>query len=357
MQATDSFVFMCMIICSVIKQGYFYTEYLLENDKVCSILLKKRTLWLGYENKSGIIVREEKFFQKIGKHALDCTFTVQGGNGGVVAVIQQMKFRTGQTGSGNTSCIDYVQFSPGDKHDLLSTFNIQFKDSVKWSPQYCGEVDLSNTDGKNLPPMETPNGKEVDAYENNPIGQNTYVEPNGAISVKIHIGEDPVDPSDGVTLKIAFTSFQACRYNMGVYKMCGGPMCIWKDYFDDDVVNCPFIDCTDERPCGTDFNDHKLGIGLVTGLGTKVLLGAVAGIFTMVFVLILFFWAFHYCGFLCSTRPPRNLTELTSVPREEDVRPASCTPLTPVLTPSSGEEKDLPPAYETLFPQGPDSGR
>ncbi|KAL1451744.1 hypothetical protein WDU94_006092 [Cyamophila willieti] len=292
----------------------------------------------------------------MGNRALDCTFTVEGGAGGVVAVIQMMKFRTGLTDSGNSSCIDYVQFSPGDKHDLLSKLNIQIKDSVKWSPQYCGEVDLSNKDGRNLPSMD-PSGKGVDVYENNLIGQNTYVEPSGAINVKVHIGEEPVDPSDGVTFKIVFTSFQACKYNMGAYRMCGGPMCIWKEYFEDGIVNCPFIDCNDERNCGTEYNDHKVGIGLMTGLGTKVLLGAVAGIFTMIFVLILFFWTFHYCGFLCSPRPPRNLTELTSVPREEDVRPPSCTPLTPVLTPSSGEEKDLPPAYETLFPQGPDSER
>lgn len=44
-----------------------------------------------------------------GKYPLDCTFTVEGGSGGVAAVIQLMKFRTSQLEGHNASCVDYVQ--------------------------------------------------------------------------------------------------------------------------------------------------------------------------------------------------------------------------------------------------------
>ncbi|KAI5696879.1 hypothetical protein M8J76_004558 [Diaphorina citri] len=338
-----SVIFFYVIICSIVKQGYLYTEYLLENDNVCSILFDKRILNLGYENKSGIIIRENFLKGLSGKHAWDCLFTVRGGSAGVIAVIQQMKFRTNRTEGHNASCIDFVQFSPADK-TILSQFNIELANSKKWSEPFCGEVNLSGRGGKNLPASE---GKGVDVFhEDSLIGQNTYVDPNGLVDVKIHIGSQPIQPSDNLRLEIAFTSFQDCKYDMGSYRKCGGPICIWREYFEDSIVNCPFVECTDENLCGSDSNDHK---GIATGLGTKVLLGAVAGIFTMVFVLIIFFWTFHYCGFLCSPKPPRHLAELTII--EEAPRPPSCTPLN--AAPAPQEEKDLPPAYETLFPSAP----
>lgn len=36
---------------------------------------------------------------------------------------------------------------------------------------------------------------------------------------------------------------------MGAYKSCGHETCIYKEYFDDEIVNCPFIDCLDESAC------------------------------------------------------------------------------------------------------------
>lgn len=344
---TESVIFACVVFCSIINQAFFYTEYLLESDKLCSIILNKKSIKLGYENKSGIIVRQEKLFNTMtGKYPFDCMFSVDGGSAGVVAVIQQMKFRTYITEDQNVSCIDYVQFSSGDKN-LLSSLNIQFSNSREWSQKYCGEVDLVNNEGKNMPSTGNMMKTFFGSWE---TGQNTFMETKGSLDVKIHIGPYPSYETHDLALEMAFTSYQECKYNMGSYKMCGttgGPICIWKEYFNDGVVNCPFLDCTDEHPCGVDLNDSK---GIATGLGTKVLLGAVAGIFTMIFVLILFFWTFHYCNFLCGPKPPRNLTELASVPAGEEPVRRSPTCTTP-LAPAQAEEKDLPPAYETLFPE------
>lgn len=37
--------------------------------------------------------------------------------------------------------------------------------------------------------------------------------------------------------------------DMGAYKSCGQKKCIWKEYFNDGIVNCPFPNCVDEGGC------------------------------------------------------------------------------------------------------------
>ncbi len=42
-----------------------------------------------------------------------------------------------------------------------------------------------------------------------------------------------------------------CQFDMGSqYKKCGtADACIWKDFFHDDILNCPYTNCADENGC------------------------------------------------------------------------------------------------------------
>lgn len=111
---------------------------------MCSILFDKRILNLGYENKSGIIIRENFLKGLSGKHAWDCLFTVRGGSAGVIAVIQQMKFRTNRTEGHNASCIDFVQVK---KIKILSILtSISFDGTVSYLPSKWSNILLPKWD-------------------------------------------------------------------------------------------------------------------------------------------------------------------------------------------------------------------
>lgn len=82
-----------------------------------------------------------------------------------------------------------------------------------------------------------------------------------------------------------------------------------------------------------------------TGLATKIMVGAVAGVFTMFIVFIMFLWVFRHCA-ICWNSPTthaQNTTQMRPVPTAEEIQPTA-----PPRSPSM--DKDLPPSYESLFP-------
>lgn len=56
-------------------------------------------------------------------------------------------------------------------------------------------------------------------------------------------------PSHLTNVVKSFWIITECKADMGAYKSCGHETCIYKEYFDDEIVNCPFIDCLDESAC------------------------------------------------------------------------------------------------------------
>lgn len=81
------------------------------------------------------------------------------------------------------------------------------------------------------------------------------------------------------------------------------------------------------------------------GLATKVMVGAVAGVFTMFIVFVMFLWLFRHCS-ICwndSAQSSPNNSHMTPVPTRDDAQPTA-PPGSPSL------DKDLPPSYESLFP-------
>ncbi len=75
------------------------------------------------------------------------------------------------------------------------------------------------------------------------------------------------------------------------------------------------------------------------------MVGAVAGVFTMFIVFVMFLWLFRHCA-PCWNGPVPNAqstTQMRPVPTVEEVQPTA-----PPASPSI--DKDLPPSYESLFP-------
>lgn len=40
-----------------------------------------------------------------------------------------------------------------------------------------------------------------------------------------------------------------CKFDHGLWKTCGGRTCIYKEFFKDGKLNCPFKSCKDENGC------------------------------------------------------------------------------------------------------------
>lgn len=78
---------------------------------------------------------------------------------------------------------------------------------------------------------------------------------------------------------------------------------------------------------------------------TKIMAAAIAGIFTMFIVFFTFLWLTRQCA-LCwsnSSSNTPNTTQMRPVPTMEYVQP-------PVQPGTPSMDKDLPPSYESLFP-------
>lgn len=40
-----------------------------------------------------------------------------------------------------------------------------------------------------------------------------------------------------------------CAYDNGLWKSCGSRTCIYKNFFQDGKLNCPYKSCKDENSC------------------------------------------------------------------------------------------------------------
>lgn len=82
----------------------------IENDKICSMVLNTKDHILGENNKSGLIIQESSYFNRLShEHKLECHFRIQASfNFGLFAVIQKMNLRRDLN---TNECLDYVQVS------------------------------------------------------------------------------------------------------------------------------------------------------------------------------------------------------------------------------------------------------
>ncbi|KAL1132165.1 hypothetical protein AAG570_010122 [Ranatra chinensis] len=126
-----------------------------------------------------------------------------------------------------------------------------------------------------------------------------------------------------------------CKDTRGAYRYCGGGACIYKEYFEDRVFNCPYKDCLDENGCSVSVTMDGMDSGFE--LNTRVTVTATTSIFLSFFLFLGCIWLCRYFDMLCWSAGP--------APPSSEASPSA--PTTP--SPDS-HDKDLPPAYETLFP-------
>ncbi|KAK7602542.1 hypothetical protein V9T40_008131 [Parthenolecanium corni] len=324
-----------VILQAHVSNSALYTTYSIEADRTCTINgLQPRVLKVS--SKSGAIVEENSYFDRhslSGKYPYKCSFIVDANsNLGIIAVIQEMKLRRDED---THECIDYVQF----RHSNYITvpfvdISVQHKEERPWGAKICGKVDAKKPDISSFNIADATKEKMLPS---------AFVDREGKIDVRIYVANVTRSADTELDLKIAFTAYQPCSdVSSPLYKKCSTPICIWHEYFNDGILNCPYTTCADEGGCQLYV---EAGFRHGTGLATKIMVGAVAGIFTMFIVFVLFLWVFRHCA-ICWNSPTtsaQNTTQMRPVPTAEEIQPTA-----PPGSPSI--DKDLPPSYESLFP-------
>ncbi|RZF45567.1 hypothetical protein LSTR_LSTR010968 [Laodelphax striatellus] len=328
------------------SDSLYYNIHTLEEHKVCNLGsgFKYITKPLIVGETSAVIIKQTSYFREFsGNDEFKCTFVVKASfeNFGIFGVIQKLKLRKDVEAN---KCIDYVEVCEYRENPIERVSGIYYPMCRFPLKRFCGLPSESTDD-------------DVDTLK--PAG---FIAKRGQIAVKIYLAAKRVEPNQTMDVVIAFTSFIPCRRDMGSNKMCSPPVsamvekgggegaCISKVYFNDGVVNCPYSGCADE--CGA--QDAQAGAGGEPSLSTKVTVTAVTSIFLSFFFFLGCIWLCRSCEVLCwsvdglrHAVEVRNNAAAASMTQEDELTPTA--PLPPPAA-ASDHDKDLPPAYETLFP-------
>ncbi|VVC44567.1 Hypothetical protein CINCED_3A016455 [Cinara cedri] len=269
-----SFYFNSLLVLLYSGRTTAYIEKVLENDSVCPMNFFTSNLNLiGREDQSAMVIKDSRYFQHwTGKHEFNCRFTVTSSLGfGIFAVIQHMSFRRNAQGQ----CIDYVQFRHTEKTLTFGEVNIKFKSSQQWGPKMCGTVNGFQVD---VSDDELNNNNNDDTQL-----ENSFIDMRGLIEVRLHLGNKSLDATEELSFEIVFTAFQECNFDNGLWKSCGSRTCIYKEFFQDGKLNCPYKSCKDEGSCRSVVTLNGNGDRFNTTFGTKIMAGTVAGLLTMSF--------------------------------------------------------------------------
>lgn len=125
--------------------------------------------------------------------------------------------------------------------------------------------------------------------------------------------------------------------------------CIYENFFNDTIVNCPYVDCVDEGGCADE--NFTILDEVPPYYGTKVLVGSVSFLFVLFGCFVCFIWLCKKHKVLCwadefahpnrTSGSPARVMEMSEQP---GVVAASGVPTAPP------PEEDKPPSYESLFP-------
>ncbi|GAB0090395.1 hypothetical protein DMENIID0001_051240 [Sergentomyia squamirostris] len=243
---------------------------------------------------------------------------------GLFAVIQKLNFRTKSTG--RSECRDYVQ--------------IKYGGSDK-TGKICEEIGTEDT-----PAM-------------------SFDSPNGEMSVQLHIGgrhpeEDMFD--EFIEIAMVLTNYRDCDDSFGFSCFRNNKGCIPKEYFRDSVVNCNSPLCADELSCLV----GQQGVIRKTLNSSNIALSAITSfIFTAVAVggCLWCCWKYRFCLEECFAGPPpaaptaatttdqhTSTGVIQGAPIELQLPQSGSSASTTSQQQSRQEDKDLPPSYDTLFP-------
>lgn len=123
--------------------------------------------------------------------------------------------------------------------------------------------------------------------------------------------------------------------------------CIPEKFFNDSIVNCPYLDCVDEGGC-SDEEVISFYDDVQPYYGTKVLIGSVSFLFLIFGAFVCFIWLCKKHKVLCwadefahPVRTSGNQSRVMEMSENPVVTAAPSVPL---------PEEDKPPSYESLFP-------
>ncbi|XP_043469221.1 uncharacterized protein LOC122502934 [Leptopilina heterotoma] len=280
----------------------------LEQEEICHPLNRSIGMKIESFDSSAIIVRP--YTMKITHSGKQCKFTIKTKQKemGLFAVIQELNFRKWEDGQ----CKDYVKFKSKDKD---------------WSDKWCGSINRVKKD------FEVSNHyfSEYDSQ--------------GKLDTYIYISEEPI-VNEELRLSIVYTPNIKCsKVDRKNFRQVTHEICIWKDYICDGYQNCAIEGCDDEKECVRSIEND--------GTGTKVTVGAVTTIFLCFILFVTCLWICKKHKKLCWSADCAGPTanRPTSTADNERTPAAPTAPMLQSSVSSGVQDKDLPPSYDSLFPQ------
>ncbi|XP_043675152.1 uncharacterized protein LOC122632443 [Vespula pensylvanica] len=301
-----------------------YIEYDIEHGKDC------HTIGSNKQNKDIAVIVKITLDRGINADT-HCKFVIKANKGdGLFGVIQKMTFRRNKT-----ECVDYVQFKRSDRQE---------------TQKFCGNFDRNTT--KYYPVPEPENSTyELGSF----FSGSTYAEFDigGKLETTIFIAKKGyLFPEKVPTLSIVYTPYKKCKGNILInYTAIPFDSCILQDYFCDGYQNCAPNICQDEATC-SNAND------IINNTGTKVTVGAVTTIILCTILFGVCIWACKKKDLLFWSSDCAGPSAHSSLSRSGGQESGSTSnpqvptaPMLEVVVPPPVLDKDLPPSYDSLFPE------
>lgn len=304
----------------------------IENPEICSAITT-RLVDLGEENNSYIMIKQSRLQDHLSDWAIhfECTFRVgyeSSSFEGVFAVIQRLNLRRNKL---TKQCIDYVEFFS--------------KDGLSRSNKFCGRINASSA------------MTNTDHILDNINYSNAFRTRKHKMYVHIFVNKaQTLNSDEEAELEIIFTAYKNCtktKSSDDLYLPCSkhSQFCIYKEFFNDSLVNCPFAGCVDEGVCS------KLKYVTNPSVSTKLLVSSISFLFILFMCFLICIWACKKHKVVCfseefSNAPPRR----ANCPRYEmnQQTGARLAQETEAVSSQNTEpadlSKDLPPSYDALFP-------
>ncbi|XP_012226891.1 uncharacterized protein [Linepithema humile] len=330
-------------LCSCVHQAT-YNKYTLEEEKICHILNKKHTH--SMRNGTAVIVTSHNMLERwIVRGDRNCIFVFKPAkNEGLLAVIHKMFFRR----NGSDNCLDYVQFKRSDGHS---------------TKKICGEIDRSKS-------TDSPVSDQDDVIRD--LSDNLYdsfaefesvskpvpwfpLIRSSELETEIVISKERVPSGQSLDLSIIYTPYRSCINADRDYKHVGNSICIRKEYVCDRIYNCPTGLCFDEDDCTYTTTDQYPK----DDTATKVTIGAVTTMILCFIVFVMCLWICKKSRKLCWSSDcagPNACSRPDSLSQDADGgsgsnRAVPTAPMLEVVVTSPVADKDLPPSYDSLFPE------
>ncbi|XP_054004154.1 uncharacterized protein LOC128890031 [Hylaeus anthracinus] len=313
-----------------------YDEYGLESERFCHKLNKKSTIEI--KNSAAIVWPKHMFDRWSVLTDVRCKFVFKAAKGdGLFGVIQEMSLR-----QNSTDCIDYVQFKRKDNHR---------------TQKFCGMMDRSKIKYYTVPEPEhnfyMPGATHQTAWnfaEYDPSESKS----GGELETEIFISKEKLMDGEFLALKIVYTPYKNCsNVDFAEYTSIRMNACLRNEFFCDRIYNCAPGVCSDEDNCPNTSTEITS-----TGTGTKVTVGAVTTLILCFIIFVMCLWickrSQKLCWSLecvdpnvCSSRPGQLPHELEGSANP----PVPTAPMLEVAVCPSMPDKDLPPSYDSLFPE------